>query len=633
MDINLQESYLTEIQCLSESNNNTTNLAKDVQRVELNNITHNRANSLMIGERESCKNNIDGKLETTSYQSHKHSAVKNNIPLSVGLNINNEITNENNYVHSAHSAHSTVNIEEEDDLKTTQAIMSLAQKISEQETDFKFSDGFEEEKITQDEHIVNEIQTNNSLTEPKNQHVDSHKHEDEYKMHNSLKILESLVNIEHNKLEVQLSPTENESQESNPKPNEKQCSKNIHKTALKHKKNSKSIKKTDQNLDKKKYCSKDKKQKLVKNENKSNKTENSKKNTSKKFDGQNNVQNKFSSNPRNLVELKNGENIPVIVNAACSANSETEVITTNIKDLDSTCSSEFSLAITLNDLSINEPKVHQTYENMSVKEKESCHTSTISDNFGQILLFKSSSLLSINNSDDKHDNSVKESSLRHPSPVMKTCDYKKLYEKERRSLFSPDIIFKPKSMKYSEDNKKVNQDNQLLDTELKPKITKLKTNHKHSVKEKMPDHHKPIKVKITSGRPSLQHSKKNKLKSSKSSSSKKSQSSIVNLNNHNKFKRLKVENNSDNEARIIAPEIIIKEEIKDTSDTTDISKNIEFSNVDLLQINESKENEVIENKASTDLSEDAIVERLLQKYASYNFKQLYVIIDPNMIYD
>jgi len=201
--MNLQESsFMSQIQCLPESNNNTTDSGKMIHLNLFNNSLQNITNSSMISEKGNYQNNIVDKLEPTIHN-RKYSLQKNNLPLPTELTLTNERNIISNYIHNNHTI---VHPDEEDDVKTTAAIVSLAMKITEQEVNLKFADGFEDEKCINSkyENIRSEIQTNNLIIEQiGDRNSESHKLEEEFKMNNSLKILESLVNIEHNKLEVQ----------------------------------------------------------------------------------------------------------------------------------------------------------------------------------------------------------------------------------------------------------------------------------------------------------------------------------------------------------------------------------------------------------------------------------------------
>jgi len=128
--------------------------------------------------------------------------------------MSNEINIGNNNVDTAHSL---VIMEDDEDLNTTQALISLAMKITnQQEINFKYTDGFEDEKLNV-VNTSNDNQTNCSLLQQNgDQNIYCHRLEEEYQIsNNSLKLLESLVDIEHSKLEGQPSSIEEEMKQCN----------------------------------------------------------------------------------------------------------------------------------------------------------------------------------------------------------------------------------------------------------------------------------------------------------------------------------------------------------------------------------------------------------------------------------
>jgi len=339
-------SKLSQIQCLTESNNNTTDTDKAIQSFIFNNNSENDPNSMLMVERENVKNGTVNKIETTTFHNYRETLQINNL----SKDSTNNIPFKNIQTNNENTAHSSVTIDDDD--KTTQAIISLALKI--QQTTFHDDDVdyFEANEINNSNMCTNnEIQTTKCLTEQNgDQNTDPLKLEEEYKINNSLKLLESLVNIEHNKLEVQKSLVNNEPQ-SNIEISEINPYKSSTKTNIGKKKSRKlqeNIHKEDEeewlpsDEKRKNHCSKNK---TKTNKQKSHKDRAPKKN--KKLEAQNTLNNLCSSS--SSVEIQNDPSTSVIKNeflfSGYTKKPETIVSAVkNTKSLDTTCRTGTQLA-------------------------------------------------------------------------------------------------------------------------------------------------------------------------------------------------------------------------------------------------------------------------------------------------
>lgn len=207
-----------------------------------NNSENDLAPLVEILKKEDDTNTVVNLIETTStlYSQVQQKAD----PLMDALNASNGIDIDN-YVQNANSI---INIDEEDDFKTTQAIISLAMNITnQQEINFRYTDGFEDENVTHlnDLNVSSGIeaircheqqngdQTSNFTPQHSDPTADVHLGqqngyentylptiEDEFQITSSLRMLESLVNNEPPcKLEEQrASATEVELPSVEPKP-------------------------------------------------------------------------------------------------------------------------------------------------------------------------------------------------------------------------------------------------------------------------------------------------------------------------------------------------------------------------------------------------------------------------------
>ncbi|XP_001943998.2 putative uncharacterized protein DDB_G0282499 [Acyrthosiphon pisum] len=633
-------SKMTQVQCLSESNNNTTDSDKAIQSYMLNSNSENDANSML-----SIKNTSINKMETTSFNNYRSTLQINSLTVDCtnDLPLLNNIHTDDN-VNAAHSP-SII----DDDEKTTEAIISLAMKI--QQTSYTYDDEFDAVDIN-DSNVctTNEIQTTNGLIEQNgDQNTDPLKLEEEYKIHNSLKILESLVNIEHDKLEGQkILKTENET-EPNIETNDKLRFKSSKKTNIRKKKSQKLQENINKEKDEEEWLpSSDKKNCCSKNKTKTNKRKShiekaSKKN--KKVEAKNTVNNLSTSNSSCSIKKQNDEDILLALKGPSYTKKPETIVSAvrNTKSLDTTSSVGTQLVYhnTKDCLPTNEFKgFTDNIESMPHDEKK--NDLDVAVNNSNVLLIKTTTVASISGSNEK-DDKIKKKSSGLSGSVMKTSDYKKLYEKDRKSLFSPDVvIIKNVPLKSSKDfsnDLHIKKEDQ--DKKPKSKIHIKESNNKTSDKKRKLS--KP-KVKSTTSSPKMTHNSKSKQNNALISIEKK----LSYIRSNNKCKRLKVTNsegevktnavnNTNNESNTYISENKVSDNIDTLGlqalDRTNFLENNEFgegtsSHQQLNGVN------VLENKESikNTLELEAMSEWLRKKCELYNIKPIWIVINPNSTY-
>ncbi|XP_026819934.1 putative uncharacterized protein DDB_G0291812 [Rhopalosiphum maidis] len=635
-------SKLSQIQCLPESNNNTTDTDKAIQFI-FNNNSENDPNSMIMVERENVKNTTVKEIETSTFHNYRETLQINNLPKESTNNIPFKNIHTNN---NENTAHSSVIIDDDD--KTTQAIISLALKIQQTTYHDDDVDYFETNEINNSNMCTNnEIQTTKYLIEQNgDQNTDPLKLEEEYKINNSLKLLESLVNIEHNKLEVQKCLVNNEPQ-SNIEKSEINPYKSSTKTNIGKKKNRKlQENKYKEDEDewlpsdekRKNHCSKNK-TKTIKQ--KSHKDRTPKKN--KKLDAQNTLNNLCSSS--SSVEIQNDPSTSVTMNESLfsSYTKKPETIVSaviNTKSLDTTYRTETQLAYQNEKdcLQINDFKQLPNYvESIMHNEKKKCLTTV---NNSDVLSNKTSPIASTSSYNEKDVDNLKNKSTSPSGSAMKTSDYKKLYEKDRKSLFSPDvIIIKNVPSKPSKElindlliKKECNSTQNKEDSEKKqkPKICKVENNKRKKLTKNNTD-----KVKITDN-------------TSKSINDLKSKTNHASTSK-NKFKRIKVTKSND---RANTNAVSNK---NNESNTTDILENKVSSKIDTLDPQELNRTNILENNMSEEgtseyqqlngtnvlenkeSDKDTLVNKTMPAwlkllYTIHNIKPCYVVIDPNITY-
>ncbi|XP_060859970.1 putative uncharacterized protein DDB_G0286901 [Metopolophium dirhodum] len=630
-------SKLTQIQCEPESNNNTTDSDKAIQSFMLNSNPANDANSML-----NIKNNSNNKMETTSFNNYRSTLQINNLTVDCtnGLPLLNNIHTDDN-VNSPHSS-SII----DDDEKTTEAIISLAMKI--QQTSFSFDDEFEAVDINvSNVCTTNEIQTTKCLAEQNgDQNTDPLKLEEEYKIHNSLKLLESLVNIEHDKLEVQKSlKTENETEPSI-ETNDKMRFKNSKKTNIRKKKS----RKLQENINNEEEWlpSCDKQNRSSKNKTKTNKRKShvhkaSKKN--KKVEVKNTVNNLSTSNSSCSIKIQNDEDISLALKGPSYTKKPETIVSTvkNTKSLDTTSSVGTQLALHNTNYCLPTNEFKGFSDNIeSIPHDEKKNDLAVAINNSNALFIKTTTVASTSGSNEKYDNIKNKSSSGLLGSVMKTSDYKKLYEKDRKSLFSPDVvIIKNVPLKPSKDfsnDLHIKKEDQ--GKKPKSKIHKKESNNKTSDKKRKLS--KP-KVKSTNSSSKMTHNSKSKPNNALTSLVQK----LSYIRSNNKCKRLKVTNpegeaktnavnNTNNESNTYISENKVSDNIDTLElhalDRTNFLENNEFGEgTSRQQLNGVN---VLENKESNKdtLKLEGMPEWLRMKCERYNIKPLWIVINPNTTY-
>jgi len=153
------------------------------------------------------------------------------------------------------------------------------------------------------------------------------------------------------------------------------------------------------------------------------------------------VDNSGQSNSSSSLEVLRDQNILLSINDSSIFNSSKK--TNNITSLADTTSSVGILLETQdakNDLSANESYLNDV-ENISISENEGNTMPTINSS-----LLNTSCIASTSSYDERDVNDVKTTSFNQGS-LIKSSDYKKIYEKDRKSLFNPDVIIVSKSTK------------------------------------------------------------------------------------------------------------------------------------------------------------------------------------------
>lgn len=619
----LQESSRLSVNQYLPESNNTPDPDK-VQSHILNNNFQNKESLLKTTEKENGEITVFNEKDASPL--HMDLQQKNNVSVSEDLNPLNETNTENNYVHTAHSL---IGIEEssiEDDLKTTQSLISLAMTITQDNINYKFVDDFEDlttcfSKVS----CSNKIETKNNVVEENgDQNIDPNKLEEEYKINNSLKLLESLVNIEHSKLEVQKNLTE-ELHKSNFESNEEKSSGiSSHKSSRK-KETGKSKKKLPKSSDGEEWTPEEQKKEkhhYFKHKNKSVKKDHKNKLLNKKHrkvKSGNNLANLFLNSS---IEMQDDQNISLVVHDSKSSsieNTATVISTTTDNTLNTTKSEIIPLPSekTPSDLPTDDLKTYSdNVENVLVNKKEIIQSIVLND-----CDHSTSSIISASSCKDEEHLKNKSNIL---SSAMKSINCKKLYEMDRKSLFSPDIIISSKPIKDSlndliKENNQVKKTYNIISNEkLKVKRRKEKKNHPSSPK-KTKSSHGILKVKISNNKTKITHPSQAVLNSISSSSNHKLTNSFT--EKHKKFKKLKVLEPDDNDKNKNVSSI----EILESKETN----NKDTSKRQQLNLKQMTENE----KSSTGYSEiNSFPEWLKIKCATYNIKPLYVLIDPNIRY-
>lgn len=540
----LELSKQSQVPCSSkESNNNTNDLNKVIFSHLYNNSSQNDLNLLDVTPKET--DGIINKKETISFQNHKHVQTVSNHN-HTEIETTNALNIENNFIVTTHTS---LNVnDDEDDFKTTEAIMSLALKAG-QDIQFNSSDDFETENLS-DENIGAGFQINNSLM-IQNGIIHDSLTEEEYQINNSLKILESLVNIEHDKLEVQkcMDIKEEFPQHKNSS-NEKKQGKISDKTIVKKSENQRSKEKLHQILDKEEisYGMK-RKIKQLENHDKSKKIKKHKYKSSNKSKKVSKL-----SNDMNNLTLSTSSSIPVVQSDQNNKLSENGTLCSSVLK-----TFEGGITTILKDVQISDTSVKSLLpsqtkkDNVLSKELQIQHYSTgnstsneeylVSANNSNTLQIKTHPTHSINN--DRSMENSKTKSLNQSGLTMKTSDYKKLYEKDRKRLFNPDIIIRSSISKDSVINHCIKSDNNQIEKKdncvvnKKSKIQEFKTQLENlSAKKNIPKRRNGLKVKIT--KPNTANNKKTISEDTLNGLDQKSSCSTIVKNSHHKCKKGKI---------------------------------------------------------------------------------------------
>lgn len=550
---------------------------------------------------ESTENSIH-KLETTAINNYINSP---KVLPAVLKPANETVTN------------SILNVVEDDDFQTTQSIISLALNISQQDINFGYPDGFEEGNVTNENYVnINNTKNCSSVSE---KNVDLVKSEDEYTT-NGLKILESLVNIEHSKLEDQKTLTENNCQQSNIKLKEKEqgiLSNNVNSNKNKSPRSKEKINKKSEE-----ERTKDREKK--KNSSKKRKISNEKKGTPKinniKVKIQNNLNNSFPSHT-----------------VASTTKSDISTITTNTKAEDSKNSVVVLLKSqnTKDNNSTNKVKTYMGDNNTLVFKKENIKTinynsvNNVVDSTSTIKI-KSTVATSNSSNNEKYihtSKNCKTNNTSNFSSPRKVLDYQMLYEKDRKSLFNPDIIITTKLMKDSENNgNKYSNPVQQINLQSKSQNCNLKSGGKISSKKQKNSKH----IKARPYNDLLKNNSNIKcIPTSATSSIKKSPCNTIASNRH-KFKKLKVCKSDDKfnvNTNINITEEISNSDISGNQDLNNMNGKLEKCRSDILENSNLNFMDSFENAK---LKYDEWIKEQCEKY---DIKPSYVIIDPNKTYN
>ncbi|XP_025192743.1 putative uncharacterized protein DDB_G0285119, partial [Melanaphis sacchari] len=493
------------------------------------------------------------------------------------------------------------------------------------------------------------IQITEDLVEQnEDQNTDPLKSEEEYKMKNSLKILQSLVNIEHDKLEVQKSLTTNEIQLNNEK-NEINVYKSSKNTIIKKKKSRKSqenIHKEEEewlpsNARQKNHSSKNR-TKINKGKNHKNKAP--KKN--RKLKTQKTLNNSSTSNSNCSVKIQNGQSTLLTMKeslvSSCTKKNETVVSTIkNTKSLDTICSTETQMTY----LNVkycpptNELLELDDFENIPHSEKKKCLRKVKNSD---MLPNKTCPIASTSGNNKKDVDNLKNKSSSSSSSTMKISDYKKLYEKDRKSLFSPDIIIKNISSKPSKDltnvlhiKKEYNsiQKKEEPEKKSKPAVCKVENNNKTSNKRKKSTKNNTDEVKITENCSKLTHDSKSKSNHASSTKYKRIKlvkndkraktNTVSNTNNKSNTIDISVNKASGNNNTLGSEKLNRTMKMENNMSGESTSKHQQLNEVNVLENKESDKNT---------LESETVPEWLRRLYVIHNIKPLYVIINPNITY-
>lgn len=575
-NVDLPESFTSgQIQCIPGSNTGTG----EVNLSQLfNNTPQNNTSSILMTEQLS-------KINNTS--------------LSVGLS---GINLNDNYVCTEYSS---MNNEEDDGLKSDSSILSIAMNINEEDLNMKFADDFENDDVNN----VNNVVQPNSFVVAQNTDT-THKQEEEYQIKTSLKLLENLVNIEHNKLEVQKTLAEKELLHNNIESNEKNPCKILNKTNFRKK--DRSLKTPNQNIDGEllpKYSEQRK--------------HNLKKQTEPKRkcfyqskiirEISKNLKNQINCNTTFLSDLSTKVQIDRIY-SMYNTNSKSKSTSTNIE------------SITPNETlsSVKLKEYSDKIENISTNEIEGTNATTTG------LLIKTNPIASTSRYNENDEDVLNNKSPSASSLAKTTKEYKKIYEIDRKSLFSPDIIVGSKPIK-KEDRLIKTNDNKCVSN----KKSKTKRNILTAKRKIVKDNH--ITVKITNNKDKIVNLNDTVSKDTCDFAIPKYPPSVIHVK-HYKTKKSKEHDSlaerstdSNNKNEELNTDILKNEELNRST----IIENQEPSNEQIIENQESNNEQLLlENQGlNIDSPENNSLPEWIKKLFKYHsIKPIYVVVEKNKSY-
>lgn len=543
-----EQSTSAQIQYSPGSNNNTTETGEGVNLTQL----FNNTNSILLNTQSS-------KINTS--------------PLAVGLS---GINLTNKYVCANNSPANN----EDDELKSDSSILSIAMNINEEDLNMRFADDFEADDINNAMPPDNLVEQNSDINS---------KLEEERQINAGLELLQNLVNIEHDKLEVQNSSTV-ELPQSKLDSNEKKQGKMVNKSNTGN--NMNVFKTPNQNIVGE-LSQKD--TELKKNDLRQTKlkrkcvsyTDRTMRKKSKTSVDQNKLNNKLLSDLNTKVEL---DKIYAMYNKNSKSTESTSTITANIpvskKECTATSTSTNVLSIITNPIA---------------------STSSYNGDISKTKSFSSSVLSKSNN------------------------DCKQICEMYRKSLFNRDNVLKP----MIKENKKFKKPDNKKCVSVKKSVTKKQNTYVTAKSKKV--NNKLIKVKIGCVKNKLVHPNNTVPNSTFCSSAEHHKIPKNNIKTHKE-----IEHKSSTEAN--ANTNNTNEELN----TTDILKNDELNDSQvtlenqepsgseqMLEIQELNNEQLLpENPVlSTDISENNAMPEWIKKLIElYKIKPVYVVVERNKRY-
>ncbi|XP_025410197.1 uncharacterized protein MAL13P1.304-like isoform X2 [Sipha flava] len=351
-----------------------------------------------------------------------------------GLNI------ENNFIDTTHMS---LDVNGDNDLQTDDSLMSLDLKIEQKE--LQLNSNFENFENLSNESIGNGIQINSSMIQNV---ANNDSIEEDPKKSPGLKILKNLVEIENCKLEVEKCP---DIREEFPQLN---YSSILNKYGRKYGK--RTLKKKEHQILNIGETSSSMKRKMEQPENhdKPNKIKRQRYKTSKKG--------------KKVSKLSIDMN-----NLTLSTSSSNKLVQSDKNNIIYENGTNILMGVQISETSVNSLFVSQTNkDNVLNKELQIQQDSTENSTFNEEYLVSANNSNTLQmriyptnstNNNDKSMGNSKIKSFNHSGLTMKTSDYKKLYEKDRKSLFNPDIIIRSNLSKNSVVNRCMKNENNKIE--------------------------------------------------------------------------------------------------------------------------------------------------------------------------